>query len=146
MKLLKSTQILAAALVASCISSAYAITLYESTGPYGEKRWTQTPPKDTTEYTEVEFRDNGRVAVANDMPFVETQQSNEVAALSQQVADLQARETAQRCQQLRSNLANLNIGGQIYELGDNGERNYLNEQQINDRRMRIQQAINQFCL
>ncbi len=70
---------------------------------------------------------------------------NRNADLQRQINEAEARETAERCRVLRNNLANLNIGGRLYDIDDNGNRSYLTEQEINSRRERIQQAINQFC-
>ena len=43
------------------------------------------------------------------------------------------------------NLTNLNVGGRIYEMDANGKRQYLDGREIELKRERVQQAINQYC-
>lgn len=129
------------------VSNVSAITIYKSIGAYNEVKYSQTPPKDG-KYEEIPFRSDGRINTPGTqappdpnmmLPQDQTQE------LSQQVQELKDRENAQRCQSLRNNLANLNIGGRIYEMDSAGNRTYLNDQEINSRRTRIQQAISQYC-
>ena len=46
---------------------------------------------------------------------------------------------------LQNNLANLNVGGRVYEMDDKGERKYLDGREIELRRGKVAQAINQYC-
>lgn len=134
------------------VISAHAnvVKVYKSTGPHGEIRYSQELPRDAKNVEVLEFRRDGRqnTAGAQAAPTIDpaaSAQQNQMTQLEQQVKDLQSRETAQRCQSLRNNLANLNIGGRIYEMDGSGNRVYLNAQEIDARRARTQQAISQFC-
>ncbi|MDO5651423.1 MAG: DUF4124 domain-containing protein [Moraxella sp.] len=134
----------------SAISSSAAVTqIYRSVGAHGEVKYSQFPPKDGNNVEALEFRSDGRQNTPGEMaaPAIDpnAQQQSQVAELQKQVQDLENRENAQRCQTLRSNLANLNIGGRIYETNAQGERVYMNDQEIGVRRDRIQQAINEHC-
>lgn len=135
--------------VSMSMSSVSAITVYKSIGAHGEVKYSQLPPKNAQNVEAIEFRSDGRVNTPGTQaaPPVDpaTAQQNQVNQLSRQVQELQERENAQRCQTLRNNLANLNIGGRIYEMDASGNRVYLNDQEINSRRTRIQQAISQYC-
>lgn len=139
------------ALIALCsTASANVVKIYKSVGPHGEVRYSQDVPRDAKNLEVLEFRSDGRTNTVGQMaaptvdPNVAAQQ-NQMLALEQQVKELKDKENAQRCQSLRNNLANLNIGGKIYEMDANGNRSYLNDQEINSRRNRTQQAISQFC-
>lgn len=137
------------ALIALCgTASANVVKVYKSVGPHGEVRYSQDVPRDAKNLEVLEFRSDGRTNTVGQMaaPTVDpAAQDPEKAQLQKQVDELQKRENAQRCNALRNNLANLNIGGKIYEMDANGNRSYLNDQEINSRRARTQQAISQFC-
>lgn len=97
-----------------------------------------------------EFRSDGRVTqqgqyAAPPIDPAQAQNNQQVAELNQKVKELEERETARRCQSLRNNLANYNMGGRIYEMDASGNKAYLNDQEIQVRRERTQQAIAQYC-
>ncbi len=131
-------------------ANASTIKVYKSTGPHGEIRYSQSLPRDAKNVEIIEFRSDGRQNTAGTQaaPTVDPQaaeQQNRLAQAEQQIKDLQDRENAQRCQSLRNNLANLNIGGRIYEMDANGNRVFLNAQEIESKRARTQQALSQYC-
>lgn len=139
------------ALVALCgTASANVVKIYKSIGPHGEVRYSQDVPRDAKNLEVMEFRSDGRTNTAGQMaaptidPNVAAQQ-NQMLALEQQVKELKDKENAQRCQSLRNNLANLNIGGRLYEMDKNGNRVFLNDQEIQSKRDRTQKALNDFC-
>lgn len=139
------------ALVVLCgTASANVVKIYKSVGPHGEVRYSQDVPRDAKNLEVLEFRSDGRTNTAGQMaaptidPNVAAQQ-NQMLALEQQVKELKDKENAQRCQSLRNNLANLNIGGRLYEMDKNGNRVFLNDQEIQSKRDRTQKALNDFC-
>lgn len=139
------------ALVALCgTASANVVKIYKSVGPHGEVRYSQDVPRDAKNLEVLEFRSDGRTNTVGQMaaPTVDPNivaQQNQMNQLEQQVKELKDKENAQRCNSLRNNLANLNIGGRLYEMDANGNRVFLNDQEIQSKRARTQQAISQFC-
>lgn len=136
--------------LATLMTNANAITIYKSIGEHGEVKYSQIPPKDAKNVEAIEFRVDGRVNTpgqyaAPPIDPNQVSQNNQVAELNQKVKELEDRETARRCQSLRNNLANYNIGGRVYEMDDSGNKVYLNDQEIQVRRDRTQQAIAQYC-
>ena len=127
-----------------------------------QSRYMQLPPKDMV-CTHVDIKDgkdckiismrqDGRVADTGHIPEQAQQQqqmpspeTQRIAELEQQNQALQNQELASRCQSLRANFANLTFGGRIYETNANGERVYLNDQEISSRRQQHEQMINQYC-
>lgn len=127
---------------------ANTYTVYKTIGTNGVPTFSQIPPSNMTNVEVLNFRNDGRVTTpAEELPSSNNTnaQQTQVNELEQRVNELQARENAQRCQALKNSLANMNMGGKIYEMDDSGNRVYLNDQQIQERRQRAQQAIAQFC-
>lgn len=151
MKTLKSLAnvTLLASILMTGTAFANVVKVYKSIGPHGEVRYSQDVPRDAKNLEVMEFRSDGRTNTAGQMAAQpidpNAQQNQQMAQMQQQIDELKKKENAQRCQALRNNLANLNIGGKIYEMDANGNRSFLGEQEIASRRDRTQQAINQFC-
>lgn len=142
------------ALVCFCLGTPFAIantyTVYKSTGTHGEVKFTQTAPKGVKNVEVLQMRNDGRQNTAGEMapPPVTSNESADLShanELERRLKEMEERENAQRCRSLRNNLANLNIGGKVYEMDDKGNRTYLNSQEIDSRRGKVQQAISQFC-
>lgn len=74
-----------------------------------------------------------------------TTQDQEKQAMQKRIDELEKQENIRRCQSLRNNLASLNSGGRIYEQADDGSKQFLDDQTIEQRRDKIQQALNQYC-
>ncbi|MGI9339100.1 MAG: DUF4124 domain-containing protein, partial [Psychrobacter sp.] len=72
-------------------------------------------------------------------------EAQRVAQLEARIKEQEANANAQRCQSLRNNLTNLNVGGRIYEMDASGNREYLDSREIELKRERVQQAISQYC-
>ncbi|WP_199507798.1 MULTISPECIES: DUF4124 domain-containing protein [unclassified Psychrobacter] len=148
-----SLPLLTATLLLGTTSASQAVQVYKSVGTYGEVKYSQYPPQKSKNYEVIEFRSDGRQNDAGQMAGKTN--SNQAAAPdpeAQRIAELEARikeqdanANAQRCQSLRNNLTNLNVGGRIYEMDDNGNRRYLDGREIELKRERVQQAINQYC-
>ena len=149
-KLLIST----ACMLIMSMNASQAIQVYKSIGAHGEVKYSQHAPQNGKNVELIEFRSDGRQNNAGQMAgkTEANQGSNTQSAEEQRVAQLEARikeqdaqANAQRCQSLRNNLTNLNVGGRIYEMDANGKRQYLDGREIELKRERVQQAINQYC-
>lgn len=136
------------------MNASHAIEVYRSIGAHGEVKYSQYAPQNGKNVERIEFRSDGRQNNAGEMAGkTEANQTNNAqSAEEQRVAQLEARikeqeaqANAQRCQSLRNNLTNLNVGGRIYEMDANGKRRYLDGREIELKRERVQQAIDQYC-
>ncbi|MDN6275497.1 DUF4124 domain-containing protein [Psychrobacter sp.] len=136
------------------ISASHAVQVYKSIGEHGEVKYSQHPPQNGTNIEVIEFRSDGRQTNAGDMAGrtdpnqnnnTQTAEQQRVAQLEARIEEQEAQANAQRCQSLRNNLTNLNVGGRIYEMDSNGTRQYLDGREIELKRERVQQAIDQYC-
>lgn len=124
-------------------------TVYKTIGAHGEVKYMQIQPN-SGNYETLQFRQDGRTNTPGEMAptavsATESAEQNRIAELQKQVDEMQSRENAQRCATLRNNLANLNMGTRVYENDAQGGRTFLTDQQIIERRARIQQNIAEFC-
>lgn len=135
-------------------SSSHALQVYKSIGAYGEVKYSQHAPQNGKNVEVIEFRSDGRQTDTGQMAGRTSDNANNTPqnAEAQRVEQLEARikeqeanANAQRCQSLRNNLTNLNVGGRIYEMDANGKREYLDSREIELKRERVQQAISQYC-
>lgn len=143
-----------ACLLGLSISSSQAIEVYKTIGDFGEVKYSQHAPKNAKKVEVIEFRSDGRQVNAGQMAGKTdpNQQQAPKSAEEQRVEQLEARlkqqedqANAQRCQTLRNNMTNLNVGGRIYEMDANGNRKYLENREIELKRERLQQALTQYC-
>lgn len=135
--------------VANAVDNATYYTVYKTVGAKGETKYAQMKPE-TGEYEEIQFRQDGRINTPGEMAPApldtgDAAVQNRMAELQQQVNELKAREDAQRCAALRTNLANLNSNSRVYVNDDQGGRRFLTDQEIVERRTSIQEKIAQFC-
>ncbi len=136
------------------MNTSQAVQVYKSIGAHGEVKYSQFAPQNAKNVEIIEFRSDGRQNNSGQMAGKTdaNQDANTQSAEEQRVAQLEARikeqdaqANAQRCQSLRNNLTNLNVGGRIYEMDASGKRQYLDGREIELKRERVQQAINQYC-
>ena len=136
------------------MNTSQAIQVYKSIGAYGEVKYSQHAPQNGKNVELIEFRSDGRQNNAGEMAGktdpsqsnnTQTAEEQRVAALEARIKEQEAQANAQRCQSLRNNLTNLNVGGRIYEMDANGKRQYLDGREIELKRERVQQAIDQYC-
>lgn len=135
------------------MNTSHAIQVYKSVGAHGEVKYSQHAPQNARNVEVIEFRSDGRQSNAGQMAGkTDANQNSSQNPEDQRVAELEARikeqdaqANAQRCQSLRNNLTNLNVGGRIYEMDANGKRQYLDGREIELKRERVQQAIGQYC-
>lgn len=66
-------------------------------------------------------------------------------ALQAQARAMEARVKAQNCAAARSNYRNYTVGGRMQNVNENGEREYLTDEQIREGQMRAQQDIDENC-
>ncbi|WP_350562453.1 DUF4124 domain-containing protein [Psychrobacter sp. CAL346-MNA-CIBAN-0220] len=132
----------------------YAIEVYKSIGVHGEIKYSQYPPKNGKNIEILEFRNDGRQTntgqmagktEANQNKNTQNAEEQRVAQLEARIKDQEAQANTQRCQSLRNNLTNLNVGGRIYEMDASGKREYLDSREIELKRERVQQALSQYC-
>ncbi|MBE0440494.1 MAG: DUF4124 domain-containing protein [Psychrobacter sp.] len=144
----------AACMLMLSMNASQAVQVYKSIGTHGEVKYSQHEPQNGKNVELIEFRSDGRRSNAGEMAGKTdpNQNNNTQSAEEQRIAELETRlkeqdaqENAQRCQSLRNNLTNLNVGGRIYEMDDNGQRQYLDGREIELKRERVQQAIDQYC-
>lgn len=138
-------------------SHANTTTVYKSKGKHGETVFSQFMPKGTTNYEALQMRSDGRTADAGKMASIPdpatpnsdaqkiAEQQKQIDELKAQEATRQAQDMARHCQNMRSNLANLNTGGRVYKTTDQGQREYLNDQQISAQKQQLTTAIQQHC-
>lgn len=145
------TALLLSTAVFGMTTHATSTTVYKSVGKHGEVRYSQMQPKDTKNFQAFEIRSDGRTFDAGQLAQ-QTESTPNINPEAQRIADLEQQnkalknqELANRCQSLRTNFANLTIGGRIFEINAQGEKVYLNDQEISSRRQRHQQMIDQYC-
>ncbi len=136
------------------INDSYAVQVYKSIGAHGEVKYSQHQPQNGKNIELIEFRSDGRQNNAGQMAGRTQANQNEptqsaedqrVAQLEARIKDQEAQANAQRCQSLRNNLTNLNVGGRIYEMDASGKRQYLDSREIELKSERVQKAISQYC-
>lgn len=148
---MKISHLTALLLTGTLLTTAHAntTTVYKSVGKHGETRYSQIQPKDTQNFEVLQMRSDGRTADAGRMAQLPEQAATpanpETEALKKENETLKNQELANRCQSLRANFANLSIGGRIFETNAQGEKVYLNDQEISSRRQQHQQMLNQYC-
>jgi len=136
------------------IQASHAIQVYKSIGAYGEVKYSQHPPQNSKNVEMIEFRSDGRQNTpgqlagktqANQNDNSQNPEQQRVAQLEARIKEQEDQANAQRCQSLRNNLTNLNVGGRIYEMDASGKRQYLDSREIELKSERVQQAISQYC-
>lgn len=146
--------LLAVSFWALSISDSHAVQVYKSIGAHGEVKYSQHQPPNGKNVELIEFRSDGRQNNAGQMAGRTQANQNEptqsaedqrVAQLEARIKDQEAQANAQRCQSLRNNLTNLNVGGRIYEMDASGKRQYLDSREIELKSERVQKAISQYC-
>lgn len=136
------------------INASHAVQVYKSIGTHGEVKYSQHAPQNGKNVELIEFRSDGRQSnagqlagktEANQSTNTQTAEEQRVAQLEARIKEQDAQANAQRCQSLRNNLTNLNVGGRIYEMDASGKRQYLDGREIELKRERVQKAIDQYC-
>ena len=136
------------------MNASHAIQVYKSVGAHGEVKYSQHAPQNGKNVEMIEFRSDGRQTDTGQMAgktntspdnTPKDAEAQRVEQLEARIKEQDANANAQRCQSLRNNLTNLNVGGRIYEMDASGKREYLDSREIELKRERVQQAIGQYC-
>lgn len=136
------------------------VTIYKWIQPNGTPRYSQNPPTNGVNLKKVqvlELRNSGGLANPGQMAGSTTANPNAAAEASmtpeqKRIKELEAQNKAQteqqtqeRCKSLQNNLQNLNAGGRVYETDSNGERKYLDNREMELRKQKIAEAVQQYC-
>lgn len=100
------------------IGNAHALTVYQSTGKYGEPRYSQFPPSGAYRTLHLPQSKNAKPAPTDKQ---------------------------KQCQILHDNLMALNAGGIIHEIDKQGNKTELTPEQIKERKTQTEQALQAHC-
>ena len=139
--------------------------LYKWKDKYGRMNYTDTPPPADVKVDSLK----ANAAVPNSLPPAKKvmgkdgkeivkdgeKKLDDDAAKRQQSAEEQKKADAKKaeeakqkeanCKTSRQNLASLANGGRIYKTKDNGEREYMNDKDIDQNKRSAQQEVNKYC-
>ncbi|MFW2177086.1 MULTISPECIES: DUF4124 domain-containing protein [unclassified Moraxella] len=134
-----------------------AATYYKWTDSNGIPHYSQYAPTNGVDLKKVQVINNRELgpatsATASGANGSAPPTSSTMTPEQKRIAELEAEKKAQQkqqdkehCKSLQNNLANLNIGGRLYEMDNKGERKYLDGREIELRRQKVAQAISQYC-
>lgn len=123
-------------------------------------KYTQIRPKgvDGVDYKTLPIQNNGNLGAArtpvSEIPTTTTpapapaanSDAERAAAAEKALQEQNAKIMAERCENMRRNLAAYNTGGRIYDTNPStGERIYLNDQEISSKKQRTMDAIAKDC-
>lgn len=157
-------KIMISLLVASLLPLLAQADLYKWKDKKGRVNYTDTPPPAYVKVDNIK----AKAAVTNSSTAVKSldkdgkeiikeadNKLDQDAAKRQQGAEEQKKVDAKKaeeqkakelnCLTARQNLASLTNGGRIYKTKDNGEREYMSNQDINQGKQSAQQEVNKFC-
>lgn len=157
-------KIMISLLVASLLPLLAQADLYKWKDKTGRVNYTDTPPPAYVKVDNIK----AKAAVTNSSTAVKSldkdgkeiikeadNKLDQDAAKRQQGAEEQKKVDAKKaeeqkakelnCLTARQNLASLTNGGRIYKTKDNGEREYMSNQDINQGKQSAQQEVNKFC-
>ena len=157
-------KIMISLLVASLLPLLAQADLYKWKDKTGRVNYTDTPPPAYVKVDNIK----AKAAVTNSSTAVKSldkdgkeiikeadNKLDQDAAKRQQGAEEQKKVDAKKaeeqkakelnCLVARQNLASLTNGGRIYKTKDNGEREYMSNQDINQGKQSAQQEVNKFC-
>lgn len=146
--------------------SSQAITLYKWTDPNGTPHFSDVAPTNGVDLKKVqiiEMRTDGRVADSGKMgtnsatgatgtapsPAPSTSPASATSGTPSpeqaRIKELEDQQIKERCKSLQNNLQNLDAGGRVYEMDDQGQRKYLDDREMQLRKQKVADAINQYC-
>lgn len=151
---------LATLVLLSMPSMGQAVTMYKWIQPNGTPHYSQNPPTNGVNLKKIqviELRDGGRLVNPGEMAGKTTADPNaaneaNMTPEQKRIKELEAQNKAQqnqqnqeRCKSLQNNLQNLNAGGRVYEMDNNGERKYLDNREMELRKQKVAEAVAQYC-
>ncbi len=150
-------KILVLLLAGALCSMAFASEIYRWTDPNGNVHYDDRPLSPDSERLDIRSRstDTARVqAMALALTSQRIQRAEEEAAEkakrlagqpSPDEAKAQAQEKDERCRQYRADLERMMRSRRLYQMDENGERNYLNEEEMAASRARVQAQVEDYC-
>lgn len=149
-------------LVSLISANVQALTYYKWTDANGTPHYSQYAPTNGVDLKKVQvitMRDDGRinntgqmaeqnVPTTSQMPNPEgnlTPEQQRIKELEAQNKSQKEQADKERCKSLQNNLQNLNAGGRVYEMDNKGQRKYLDGREIELKKQKVQQAIQQYC-
>ncbi len=139
-------------ILALLISGNCMAELYKWTSPNGEVHYSDQPPPKQKELEVTKLRSSSRPAPppavidnATEKQQIQAEQQQQAAAEHKAIEEERARINAQNCETAQQNYRNLQSGSRIMEVNAQGERTYLDEQQIQQKLQQAQQSINKYC-
>ena len=146
-------QMIAAAATLALSGAAIAGDIYKWVDEDGNVHYGDKPAGAQSERMAIQSRptDPARVAAQTQARMEARAKEREEAAAaaaagpSEEELQAQAEERRQACEQSRANLQRMVQSRRLYREDDNGEREYLNEAEMQATRQRVENEINEFC-
>ena len=151
---MKKQMIAAAATVTFALSgAAVAGDIYKWVDEDGNVHYGDKPAGAQSERLAIQSRptDPARIAAqvqARQEAAAQEREAEEAAAAagpSEEELQAQAEQRRQACEQSRANLQRMVQSRRLYREDDNGEREYLNEAEMQATRQRVEDEISEFC-
>ena len=152
------TAITIAAAAALCASSVMAAEIYKYTDEDGNVHYGDRPsgnPAEETLYVASQRTNNSAVQAAYKERYApQPAPQNQAAAPAEEEEEEKltraerrsaAAERAQKCESYRSRMETILTSRRLYREDDNGERVYLEENERQDARDKMQELIEQYC-
>ncbi|MGD9843295.1 MAG: DUF4124 domain-containing protein [Steroidobacteraceae bacterium] len=150
--MLRVTTLLALGLLTCTVSQA---DVYKYTDKNGQVQYTDKPellPAELLTKIKSQRTDNSAIAdrVAADLKArdaaAKAQQANtESAADKQKAADITAADKADRCTRARARYESVTTTGRVYSLDANGQRVYMDNNQLDQTRAAAQEQMDTWC-
>lgn len=142
-------------------NGVHATTFYKWKSPEGVTHFSQTPPYAGKNVETIIIHNDGRMGRrgTTDTPSTDSantttdatadentnQPSAKETELQQQLADKEKQIRDANCTALKDNLANLNAGGRVYEMNNKGEKQFLDNRQIELKQQEVRSQIAKTC-
>ena len=134
-------------------TSAVAGEIYKWTDDDGNVHYTDTPMGDSSERLNLQSRDTNDAAVARQnaelherqLARAEAKAAEQAAQPSQEELMAAAREKDEQCNKYRQRLTTMLQSRRLYREDDNGERVYLDEEEMAAERAKVQGQVEEYC-
>lgn len=141
------------ALLCTALINAHAATYYKWLEANGTPHYSDIMPTSGVNLKKIQIintREDARlnaaagVSASDNADATMTPEQKRIKELEAQTKQQQADQNKDRCQALQAQTQNLAAGGRVYQMV-NGERKYLDSQEIQQQQQQNQQLIQQFC-
>jgi len=124
--------------------------VYRWTDAEGNVHYSDRPLADRAKATGITSKttDDSRIIAAKQAKIENQQIQNEQAQTAQAAATKKAEEDeryAENCRRAKASLASLQTSRRMYESSDDGNRRYLDQTEINERRSQAQANVSEWC-